>query len=348
MTPKSIIILGAATVIAVGAAAVSLNANQAGSGVAVSGPVFPGLIEQVNSVAKVEIEHRGKTLTMVRAGKDGWTMVESDGYPVSAKVAEKVVVQLADLNLYELKTKKPELYSRLHVEEPKGEEAQARQIKMFDADGKTVVDLVAGRKRYNLVGTRKEGVYIRKPGNAQTWLAAGELDVEVNPGDWLVSKIVDIAEENVAKVTVRHPDGEQIVVSKPDPKARNFTLHGIPMGKQLQYDTDPNNIAAVLDQLNLDDARKAGFVTFAEDKTIRSLFEMRDGMKLEIAMVAKGEEQWASIKATAMETAKPETAKLAEDINKRVAGWVYALPSFKSTRLKRRMADMLKDKKPAS
>ncbi|MBT6093676.1 MAG: DUF4340 domain-containing protein [Rhodospirillaceae bacterium] len=348
MTPKSIIILGAATVIAVGAAAVSLNANQAGTGVEVSGPVFPGLIEQVNTIAKVVIEHRGQTLTMVRAGKDGWTMAESDSYPVSAKVAEKVVVQLADLNFYELKTKKPELYSRLHVEDLGAKDSQARQIKLFDAGGKAAADLMAGRKRYNLVGTRKEGVYIRKPGNAQTWLAAGELDVEIKPGDWLVSKIVDIAEEKVAKVTIRHPDGEKIAISKPDPKVRNFTLHGIPMGKQLKYDTDPNNVAAVLDQLNLDDARKAGFVTFDADKTINSLFETRDGLTLEIAMVAKGEEQWASFKASTMEGAKPGAVKLADEINKRVTGWVYALPSFKSTRLKRRMADMLKDNKPAS
>lgn len=353
MKPKNLILLAAATAVAVVAAAVSLNTERAGSGVAVSGPVFPGLIEQVNDVAKVTIEHRDKALTMTRA-KGAWTMLESDGYPVSAKTAEKVVVQMADLNFYELKTKKPELYSRLHVADPKRDKAEARQIRLFDASGKVLADLVAGRKRYNLVGSRKEGVYIRKPGNDQTWLAAGELDVEVKPGDWLESKIVDIKEATVREVTVRHPDGETIVVSKDDPKARNFTLHDIPEGKVLQYDTDPNNIAAVIDQLELDDARKAGYVTFSADNTIAATFITRDGLKLEIDMVSKDDAGWARLRAAVLPDALPPAAgaKAAAErvakINQRVAEWVFQLPGFKSSRLKRRMADMLKDKSPAS
>jgi len=354
MTPKNLIALGVVTAIAVGVAAVSLSANKAGSGVEVSGEVFPGLIEQINDVAKVVVEHRGKTLTMVRADQGGWTMDESDSYPVSAKNAEKVVVQLADLNFYELKTRKPDLYSRLHVEDPKKEKAEARQIQLFDKSGKVVVDLIAGRKRYNLVGARREGVYIRKPGNAQTWLAAGELDVEAKPRDWLVMRIIDIKEATVARVSVRHADGEIIEISKANPKSRNFTLHGIPDGKKLQYDTDPDNIAAVVDQLELDDARKAGFVSFEADKTVNATYVTRDGLQIDIMMTPKGETQWISLKAMALADAPAPkeggktAAERATAINKRVNGWVYALPSFKATRLNRRMADMVKDKKPAS
>lgn len=354
MTPKSLIVLAAATAVAIGAAAASLSANRAGSGVALSGPVFPGLIEHVNEVAKVTIEHRDRTLTMVRAAKGGWTMAESDDYPVSAKIAEKVVVQMADLNFYELKTRKPERYSRLHVADPKAAKAEARQIKLYDGAGKVMADLVAGRKRYNLVGARKEGVYIRKPGDPQTWLAAGELDVEVKPGDWLESGVVDIKENTVWKATVRHPGGEVIHVVKDDPKARNFTLLDIPAGKKLQYDTDPNNIAAVVDQLELDDARKAGFVTFPADATIAAEFVTRDGLKLDIELRAKDGADWARLRASALADA-PAPAKggktateRAAAINARVQGWVYALPGFKASRLKRGLADMLVDAKPAS
>ena len=64
--------------------------------------------------------------------------------------------------------------------------------------------------------------------------------------------------------------------------------------------------------------------------------------------------QWIDLKASALADApapvkdqKP-AAERATEINQRVSGWVYALPGFKGSRLKRRMADMLKDKKPAS
>ena len=186
------------------------------------------------------------------------------------------------------------------------------------------------------------------------WLAAGELDVEAKPGDWLSRKIVDIKEDDVLSITVRHPDGEEIKVSKPNAKDRYFTLHGIPDGKKLEYDSDPNNIAAVIEQLDLDDARKAGFLKFDAANTTAAEFITRDGLRIDIRMVEKGEVQWIDLKASALADApapvkdqKP-AAERATEINQRVSGWVYALPGFKGSRLKRRMADMLKDKKPAS
>jgi hypothetical protein len=354
MTPKSLIVLAAATVAAIGAAAVSLNMGGAGAGVAVSGPVFAGLIERVNQVAKVTIEHRNKTLTLVRDAKGAWTMPEADNYAVSAKVAEKVVVQLADLNYYELKTAKPDLYSRLHVADPKAAKAEARQIKLYDASGKVLADLVAGRKRYNLVGARKEGVYIRKPGNTQTWLAAGELDVEVHPRDWLVQEVLDVKEATVKAATVRHPDGDVVRVVKEDPKARNFTLLDIPAGKKLQYDTDPDNIAGVVDQLELDDARKSGFIAFEPDKTYAAEFVTRDGLKIAIDLQRKGEADWARIRASALADApapaagSKSAAERADAINARLKDWVFALPGFKASRIKRSLKEMLVDDKPAS
>ena len=353
MTPKGIKLLGAVTVMVVFGAVYSLNTNRSGSGGEISGAVFPDLIERINSINKVTIRHRDNTLTMVRDGKGKWSMNESDGYAVSAKTAEKVVVQLADLNYYETKTKKPDLYARLHVENPKEKESQARQIQLFDSTGQKRVDLIAGRKRHNLVGVRKEGVYIRKPGNNQTWLAAGELSVEVKPGDWLERKIIDIKEKDVLRATLTHPDGEVIKVSKEDPKARNFTLHGIPDGKKLEYNTDPDNIAAVVDQLELDDVRKAGYVDFANGKTALAKFVTRDGLQVKFRVVEKDGTQWVDVKALAIEgvpvSKDGKTAnERAKEINARVKGWVYQLPKFKGSRVKRRMADMLKDKKPES
>lgn len=353
MTPKNLMILGAVTAVAVGAAAYSVGTARTGTGVEVSGAVFPGLIDKVNDVTKVVVDYRDLTMTMVR-GDDGWTMNESDGYPVSAKAAEKVVVQLADLNFYELKTRKPELYGRLQLGDPKAKEAQARRIRVFDAGGTLLADLVAGGKRFNLVGARKEGVYIRKPGNDQTWLAAGELDAALKPGEWLDRRILDIKEADVLSATVRHPDGETIEVSKPDPKARNFTLAAIPEGRELEYDTDPDNIAAVIEELDMDDARKAGAIAFEAGKTVEAAFITRDGLRIDIRMVDKDEVQWATLKASALPDAPaPEkdaksAAERAAAINERVDGWVFALPGFKGSRLKRRMADMLKEEKPAS
>ncbi len=353
MTPKGIKILGFSAAVAVLGAAYSLERDRVGSGMKNAGAVFPGLMGSINSIGRVVIDHREKTLTMVRDSAGNWSMNESDGYSVSAKVADKVMVQLADLNYYESKTKKRSLYDRLHVEDPKGKESRAHKIRVFDSKGIKLVDLIAGRKRHNLVGVRKQGVYIRKPGNDQTWLAAGELSLEAKPSGWLVRKIVDIKEKNILSVVVTHPDGEVLNISKDDPKARNFTLHDIPEGKILEYETDPDNLAAVVEQLELDDVRKAGYLNFVDDQTTRAEFITRDGLKLVLRVLEKDKGQWAEVKAIANKLdASSNSSKapvdVAKEINARVNGWIYKLPSFKGSRLMRRMADMVKDKTPKS
>ncbi|MAH85177.1 MAG: hypothetical protein CBB68_13095 [Rhodospirillaceae bacterium TMED8] len=354
MNPKSLQLLALFTAIAVGGAAWTLNVHRLGSGVEVSGAVFPSLIDEVNSVVTVLVEHRNKSLTMTRGTFGGWSMVESDGYAVSAKAAEKVVVQLSDLHHYELKTRKADLYDRLHVGDPKANNADARQIRLLDAKGEELANLIVGRKRYNLAGARREGVYIRKPGNIQTWLAAGELDVDIKPGNWLDNEIVDVREGAVERVTVRHPDGESLTVVRADPEGKEYVLLDIPPGKELKFDTDPKTLAGVTNQLNMDDVRKDGFIKFIEDQTLRANFITENGLSLMVYLVNQNDVAWARFEASIVSDASLskdvlETAQArVREINARVRGWVYALPSFKASRINRRAGDMLKDKKPLS
>ena len=121
----------------------------------------------------------------------------------------------------------------------------------------------------------------------------------------------------------------------------------------MEYNTDPDNIAAVVDQLELDDVRKAGYVDFANGKTALATFVTRDGLQVRFRIVEKDGTQWVDVKALAIEgvpvSKDGKTAnERAKEINARVKGWVYQLPKFKGSRVKRRMADMLKDKKPQS
>ena len=76
---RSILVLAAATAIAVGAVIVvdrdSDTTERAGE------VVFPTLFEQLNSVVRVRVTASEGTFNLVRSG-DTWGVEEKDGYPV--------------------------------------------------------------------------------------------------------------------------------------------------------------------------------------------------------------------------------------------------------------------------
>ena len=354
MTPKSVIILAAVTAAAVAGAAAALNSERGFTQQTASGPVFPGLIDKVNEVAKIAVDHKDGRYSIVRGADGVWSVPESDGYTANQGQAKKIILQMADLKLFEAKTAKPDLYNRLHLEDMKKKDTQARRVRLYDAKDGAVAEVVVGKKRYNLPGTLREGAYIRKPGDPQTWLARGEIDVPTDVKSWLRNGILNIREEDVATIDIRHPDGEVIKITKEDPKAKHFTLHGVPEGKKLKYDSDPGNIASVVEDLELDDARKEGHVAFDDNNTLSAVYTSRSGLIAKLWLTKVNDAEWLKLEVSAKPDAPApkEGAKSAAEIAKRVTewtrGWVYRIPDFKAQRLRRNMAEMAGDKKAGS
>jgi len=130
-------------------------------------------------------------------------------------------------------------------------------------------------------------------------------------------------------------------------------MAGIPDGKKLKYDNDPDNIASVLDELELADVRPVEDITFDPKTSIATRIETFDGLIINITMVARKSgaagqsENWITLRAGAAD-ASPERQKEAEQINAQTSPWAYQLPGYKASRLNKRLSEMLKDQKSAS
>ena len=345
MTPRGFTIIAVATLVAAVAAAASIGGRSVGNDATVGGAVFPGLIDRVNDVATIMLEHNGGAFTMQRRG-GAWSMNESDGYAVDAGKAKKMIVELADLKLAEAKTRQKARYGKLQLEGPSEKDSQARRVRLFDAKGAVMAEAILGRRRYDMPGLRSEGVYLRKPDDPQTWLAAGAVSVATVAREWLQRTIIDIPEDQVKSVELVHPDGERLRVTKDDPKAAHFTLHDIPDGKRLKYETDPDNIAAVIEKLELEDARKADKIAFDDDKTITGTFVTGGGLTVTVKMTKADGKDWIRISSVA--SAGSPSVELARQVNARAEGWAFEVAGYKAARMRKRMAEIIKDVKPGS
>lgn len=137
MNKNTLLVLAAVTVAGVGVALLSDRDGATSTAASGSGPLFPGLEERVNDVARITLQKGANTVTVERQGET-WTLPDRGGYPAKFAEAKKVAVRLARLQIEEEKTARKENHARLEVEWPPKESDDAAAgepglVKLFDA-----------------------------------------------------------------------------------------------------------------------------------------------------------------------------------------------------------------------
>jgi hypothetical protein len=370
MTSKTFIGLCAAAVAAVALAVVAIGSRPSFESSDVAGErLFPGLVNDLNRLKTVTLRHKDGTFTIDRVG-NGWVLRERDNYPVDAEKVDELVVKIARMTKLEAKTRLPERYERLDLQEPDAKDSRAKEVTLLDGEGKVIARLVVGKRKFTL-GSKEGGTYVRIPGEAQTWLAVGELNPGDKVRDWLKRDIADIKDKHIRRVTVVHPDGERIEVGKDAPDAANFKILNLPQGQEPTSDFVADDFGRVLSIFLLDDVKKDGAMPWPADKAITAEFEGFAGFKVFLDYVEADGQNWVKIRglpppavdkpAEAKPTAtsggdqpaeakpteaEPDWAKVIAEINARAEGWIFQVPAYEVNALKKRMAELAR--KPES
>ena len=298
-------------------------------------PVFPGLFDRVNDINEFGVESKKGRLTIYREGKI-WRLKESDNHLASPNEVFKAIVGVAELKYFEPKTERADRYSRLKLEDP-GNAGEGTRLTL-KAGGETVADVIVGREKLFLAGRTVGGVYFRRPDDPASWLGEGNPDAGGEPKDWLAREIVNVDTSRVKQVTVRHPDGETIFVSKESQKAKKFVLDGISDGRRLKYESDVDQIASILDRLEMEDARKASSIAVDFDGALIVQAETFDGLVSILEVVERGDVRWLRIR---FEGRTDTTRQEATEHAARTADWLYIMPRYEVVPVQRRMRDLL-------
>jgi hypothetical protein len=339
MKPTTFLVVLAATAVSVGAAgyAVVTQSQRSAPAAAPAGPLFPDLLARANEVETVTVESAKGKLTIARRD-GGWAMTEMDGYPVAADKVRKLVAGLAGLRLLEAKTEDPERLARLEVEDVTAPDAKSTQVTLAGADGKPLASLIVGKQNYAFDLNGLSGLYVRKPGETQSWLAEGAVDVPTAATEWVDRAIVDIAADKIQRLHFAPVAAEAVTVSKADRAAAEFSLEPLPDGRS----ADPEAVqrltqalaAVTLDDVRADkDTGKAVTAGTVEAATF-------DGLTLKGELLALDGGTWLRLAASAAEGSA--AADEAKAINERVTGWLYKLPQFKAGLMQPKIDDYLK------
>jgi hypothetical protein len=299
MSPKLFLGLAALTVITTVVAVLAVLSQPAVTTLQlVDEPAFPALRDNPDAVAKVTLTTAEGTITLVRETGDRWSALERYGYPVDRKRVRDLVVALADMRLIERKTAQAERYDRLQVEPPDAEQAQSKLVRLEAADGKVLAEAIIGKQRYRLTGTEPSGTYLRRPDEAQSWLASGGVQIEQAVAEWLEGEIVDVDPAAIRRIVIERA-GEPGYVAARDQPGQDLRIVGLADDEALKEDADLGQLAGALSSVAFDDVKPRDQLTWpAQHHTAR--VQTFDAVELTVRLAQIDEAYWATFDARAV------------------------------------------------
>ena len=363
---RSVLILAAVTLVAVGAVFfVERDSGTVDHGGEV---VFPALLEQVNSVERVRVTGHEGAFTLARDA-DRWVVEEKGRYAADPDRVHKLLLGAAGMKRLEPKTSNPDLYPRLWLEDPAGEDSKSVRFVLENASGAALADWVLGDRRPSKSDAARTELFIRVADDPLAWLVEGSVPGGSTIIDWIDRTVARIDRERLRDVEVVHADGAVVAVSRPDPADADFSLQGVPADRETDSQYRVNDIGRFLEDLRFEDVARSSSLDFSGSVDKRLRITTFDGLRVDVESVMRDGEAWVQLRAEADESlvatsgdtagasgsgdAESASAKApgavstpdevraeAERLNARWKGWAYELPSFKRDYIARRMDEL--------
>ncbi len=353
MSPRNFIILAAVTLATVAGAVYALREQPlTRQALQPEEPVFPLLQERLNDAARLEVVTAEGEVVLSRQD-DIWTLPGKQGYPARENGVREVILGLRALKVAEPKTRKPEGFARLQVEDVEAEGAKSRLVRVSAADGTVLAEALFGRPRPGALGDASGGVYYRVPGGEQAWLAAGTLELPEGERAWLQTDVVHVAANTVAMLEVQHADGSRFTARRDDAETKAFEVAPLPEGRKAAP-SKTSQLGSALAFVSFAEVAPASEIDFVAAPN-RSTVTTFDGVAVTVELGEAEGELWAKLSAALAEDApEDEEARAAAEtraaeITAKTDGWAYRLDDRFVKRLLPKVEEYLEaEPKPAS
>jgi hypothetical protein len=294
---------------------------------------FPDLAQRLSQVQRIELRKQDATLLLQRDG-ERWVLPQKGNYPARPERVRETLVGLTELRLTERRTADPARLAQLGLDDPSHPGSTAILLRLLDAGGKPIAELVVGRRRVRTQGNLPEAVYVRRPGEDQSWLAEGKLALDTDPQLWVDRDIANISAERLRQVTVRRAGQDPLTLTRSGEAGAKLhpTAPGLP----------------ATDEVALDEVSRAfEFLTFLDVKPAaeapgeplgESRFEFTNGLAVTVRPRKAGDALWVQLQAEGGE----EAARL----NARWDGWAYQLGGWKEKAFLPRLEDLREHAQP--
>jgi hypothetical protein len=255
-------------------------------------------------------------------------------YAADSGKVRKLLLDLSALNIVEEKTRNPENYPALGVEDTTSSKATG-----------TLVEAVTPARTFSLIVGKPSGAksgYVRVANTPQSLLAAPSITVDAEPKRWLDTKLFDVTQDRIKEIAVKPADGPGYTASRANKDQPDFSVAEVPKGRELSSPAAADPIAGSLASVSLDDVQKAPAAPAAgaaPAPVSHSTFRTFDGLEIDVAGRKDGNLYWVTY--TPRSTTK-ETEAEAQNLDSKLKGWEFEVPGYKYDGMFRPLEDLLK------
>ena len=346
--------------LALGALAWKISVDKAPQTEITRSALSVGLLDKLNDVTRIELL-AAKSQTTLKRSSEQWILTNRDNFPADPKAVKRLLLQLADLEIVEAKTRLPASYGRIGVADP-GAGSDSLQVELYGAKDEKLLALIVGHPRD---GGQKSQRYVRRAGESQSWLVNGKIEAAADPITWLDARIADVDTARVRRVEITPVEGPAVVIEKAHPKDNFFDLQNLPGGRVTRSKSLVSSLAALLLDLRFNSVAAAA--RYAQAKPLRyAIVQTFDGLVAHIEEFEADGKTYArfdfdydatlvrqpaakddattpaaGVPAPDNEPRKETVEQEAAKLKARVAGWVYELPDYKTRLLSKRLDDLV-------
>jgi hypothetical protein len=292
-------------------------------------PILTGLDKSaLNTVTEVRLSRGDGSKTTLKKGATDWSVAERE-YPADSGKVRKLLLELAQLNVVEEKTRIPENYPALGVEDTNSPKATG-----------TRVDIVTPTKTYGVIVGKSSGAksgYVRVANTPQSLLASPQLSVDADPKRWLDHSLIDIAQERIKEVVIKPAEGPGYTVTREKKEQPDFTVPDLPKGRELSSLAAADPVAGSLGSFSLDDVQHAPATP--PTGVAHAAFTTFDGLKIDVAGRKDGSRTLVTLTPSASAPAAEAEAKT---LAAKLIGWEVEIPPYKYDGLFRPLEELLK------
>jgi hypothetical protein len=333
MTARRVTLLFAIGIVVIALAAWMSSRSQSGQDSVAGTPVLPGLESAVNDVTQIRITKADGTRTTLDRNATDWTVAQR-GYPADSGKLRKLLLDLGALKAVERKTSIARNYRVLGVEDVTSPKATGARI-----------DIVSPGKTWSLiVGSSVDGndCYVRVVDSAQSLLASPLVMVDADPKLWLDPTVLDIHQSRVREIDEQPAKGPDFSASRDKKTQADFTVHGIPRGRELTGADAADSMDSALSSLTLTDVRKSAAPPKGTDLS-HATFKTFDGLEIDVSGYKQANNGYIDVSAHAGDKSAGSEA---QQINSRVQGWNYEIPSYRYDEIFQSLDSLLKPLPP--
>lgn len=259
-TNKTLLLAIVAVAILVAGLFLTLNRSGVQSDLG-SGPVFADLKAALGDVDEIRLSKGDGSRSTLRKEGTGWMVVERQ-FPADPQRVRELALALADLRVVERKTADKANYPRLGVEDPDSPTAAS-----------TLLEVVAGEKSWKLIvgkGADGRGVYARKPGEAESFLATPLITADPDQKRWMDRLLVDLPGAKVHQISAKVGKDPAYLLTRATPDATDLVLSPVPRGREAVSSMALGGQAEALASFHFDDVRAAPATPGTDTVTYRT------------------------------------------------------------------------------